>query len=78
MTPLLFAGRQGDLESARGLVDAGADVNLTSAEGSNALLLAILNGHYELAAYLLGKGSDPNAAAFRRTTGSKPSWILPV
>ena len=30
LTALIFAAREGDLESAKALVDAGADVNQTS------------------------------------------------
>ncbi len=60
-TPLLFAARQGDLDGARILLDAGANVNETSSEG-NALLVATLRGHVPLAIFLLDQGADPNAA----------------
>ena len=62
LTPLLFAARQGSLESARMLVEIGADVNLTDPEGTSAVLLAIINGHYDVAGFLLDKGADPNLA----------------
>ena len=61
-TPLLFAARQGDLASARLLVAAGADVNDTPPSGTSALVVAAHSGHGELAAWLLAKGADPNAA----------------
>ena len=61
-TPLLFAARQGDLASARLLLAAGADVNDTAPAGTSALVVAAHSGHGELAAWLLGKGADPNAA----------------
>jgi uncharacterized protein len=35
-------------------------VNLTMADGTSALVIAIINAHYELAAFLLEKGADPN------------------
>ena len=60
-TPLLFAARQGALDSARALVAAGADVNERGPRGSNALLIATRNYHYELAAFLVARGADPNA-----------------
>ena len=62
LTPLLFAARQGSLESARVLVEAGADVNVTDPEGTSAVVSAIINGHYDLAGLLLEKGTDPNLA----------------
>ena len=61
-TALLFAARNGDVESARVLVDAGADVNDTAAAGASALVIAAHSGHGQLAIYLLEEGADPNAA----------------
>lgn len=61
-TPLLFAARQGDVESARLLLDAGADVNETASEGASVLVVASFSGHGKLAAFLLDRGADPNAA----------------
>jgi uncharacterized protein len=37
-------------------------VNLTAPDGATALVLAIINAHYDLAAVLLEKGADPNVA----------------
>jgi ankyrin len=62
MTPLLFAARSGDVESARILVDAGADKNETLPDGTPALTLAAYSGHTGVATLLLEKGADPNAA----------------
>ena len=61
-TPLLFAARSGDLESARQLVDAGADVHDTAPDGNTALVIAAHSGHGSLAAFLLDEGAEPNAA----------------
>ena len=61
-TPILFAARQGDLEAARHLVAAGADVNDTAAVGTSALVVAAHSGHTGLALFLLDHGADPNAA----------------
>ena len=60
LTALIFAARQGDLETARILVDAGANVNQTSRYGWTPLLTATQNRHYRLAAYLLAHGANPN------------------
>ncbi|MXY25542.1 MAG: ankyrin repeat domain-containing protein [Acidobacteria bacterium] len=62
-TALLFAVRAGDLESARLLVDAGADVDDADAWGVSAVTLAAHGGHNELLAFLLERGADPGAAA---------------
>jgi len=59
----LFAVRAGHIETARVLLDAGADINEKLPDGSSALLLAILNAHYEAATFLVYRGADPNAAA---------------
>lgn len=61
-TALMYAARQGSLEAARALADAGADLNLTDPDGTTALVLAILNGHVDTAAMLAEKGADPNIA----------------
>jgi ankyrin len=61
-TPLLFAARSGDTESARLLLAAGANVNDTLPEGMSALVVAAHSGHGETAALLLEKGANPDAA----------------
>jgi ankyrin repeat protein len=60
-TPLLFAARVGDLESAKLLVGAGADVNEADAWGISAVTLAAHPGFTDVVAFLLDKGADPNA-----------------
>jgi uncharacterized protein len=62
-TPLLFAARQGTLESVQLLVAAGADVNDVAPEGTSALVVAAHSGHSAVGTFLLEKGADPNAAA---------------
>jgi ankyrin repeat protein len=59
-TPLLFAARVGDLPSAKLLVEARADVNVTAPYGTTALVVAAHGGHGEVAEFLLEKGADPN------------------
>jgi uncharacterized protein len=60
MTALHYASRDGNLQMARVLVDAGADLQRPAANGTRPLLAAIINNHIELALYLLEKGADPN------------------
>jgi uncharacterized protein len=62
LTALVFAARQGSLDSARVLVEAGADVNQTTRYGWTPLLTAVQNRHYRLASYFLDHGADPNRA----------------
>jgi ankyrin repeat protein len=64
MTALLFAARDGHMEAARALVEAGADVNDPGAgEKIPPLVMAIANGHYDLAKYLLDHGADATRAS---------------
>jgi ankyrin repeat protein len=59
-TPLHFAAQQGDIESARILLEAGAEVNAPHPEHGSALIIAIASGHEALARFLLEQGADPN------------------
>lgn len=59
-TPLMYAARQGSLEAARVLVDAGADKNALDPDRSTPAIIATINGHYDVAAMLVEKGADPN------------------
>jgi ankyrin repeat protein len=61
MTALHFAARQGALEAVRALVDEpGFDINRADPDGATALIYATVNGHYDLARFLLDHGADPN------------------
>lgn len=62
LTPLLFATREGDLETVKVLLAAGAKVNETSEFGWTALLVAAQNRYYKLGVYLLEHGANPNIA----------------
>jgi len=61
-TPLLFAAQAGDLESVRILLAAGARANDATPEAGSALVLATMNGHENVAHFLLDQGADPNIA----------------
>jgi ankyrin repeat protein len=61
-TPLMYAARDGAVEAASALADAGADLNLIDPEGTTALVRAIVNVHYDVAGVLLEHGADPNVA----------------
>lgn len=57
-TALDFAAQQGDLESAKILVEAGADINAPHPEHGGALIIAIASGHEDLSRYLVEQGAD--------------------
>ena len=57
----MYAARQGAFEAARTLADAGAD-STSDPDGTTALIVAIINVHYDLAAMLLEHAADPNLA----------------
>jgi ankyrin repeat protein len=61
-TALMFAVRVGDLDSAKLLVAAGANVNDADAWAVSATTLAAHSGFRDLVKFLLDKGADPNAA----------------
>ena len=60
LTALVFAAREGDIESARHLLDAGADVNQTTEYGWTPLLAAVNNRNYQLAKLLVDRGANVN------------------
>ncbi|HUG90340.1 MAG TPA: ankyrin repeat domain-containing protein [Planctomycetaceae bacterium] len=62
LTPLVFAAREGDIESAKVLIEAGADVNQVTEYGWSPLLTATNNRNYELGAMLIERGADVNIA----------------
>jgi ankyrin repeat protein len=66
-TALLFAARVGDVESARMLLAAGANVNDALPDGAHALTVAAHSGQGAVAMLLLEKGADPNAAVIGYT-----------
>jgi ankyrin repeat protein len=75
-SPILFAARAGDLESARALLAAGADVNDAAPDGMSVLVVAVVRGHSQLAIELLERGANPNsdAAGFTALHWASGSW----
>lgn len=60
-TALHYAVRDGQIDAARRLLDAGTDIDrVTAGDGSSPLLVAVINGNYDLARELLARGADPN------------------
>src|SRR5438105_358286 len=60
LTALHFAAREGCGECARALAEAGADLDASDPDNVSPLLTSILNGHFDLAAFLINKGANVN------------------
>ena len=75
MTALLHAAREGHVESARMLLDGGANIDQVSGgDRTSSLLMATLNGQFDLALLLVERGADPDLAA--STDGSTPLFAV--
>ena len=68
LTPLMFAARENGLESARLLVKAGADINAQSGDGKDALSLALFDGSYDVAEFLIDSHANVNQKDAQRFT----------
>jgi len=60
LTPLLFAARDGRVESVKVLLSAGADPNVVDPDRHTAAILALMNGHFDVAGALIQHGIDVN------------------
>ena len=89
-TATLFAAREGRIAAVDALIKTGADMNDALPirkrapqnapppppdPGPNVFLLAAANAHYELAAWLLDRGANPNAAPQGFTALHQVSWV---
>lgn len=60
-TALHYVARQGHIATALLLLDGGADVDqLSGGDQSSPLLVAVINGNYDLAKMFIERGADPN------------------
>ena len=74
LTPLLHAVRQGHKAAAEVLLEGGADIDQPSAgDATTPLLMAAVNGQFDLALWLIGRGADPNAAS---SAGATPLFAV--
>jgi ankyrin repeat protein len=63
LTALHYAARQGHRAGVAALVKAGANVNRVSdSDRTSPMLIAVSNGHFDVARLLLDNGADPNLA----------------
>lgn len=74
LTALHHAVRQGNVASALALIDGGADINAPMlSDSTTPLLLAAVNGQYDMAMALVKKGANPKLAS---TAGLTPLYAV--
>ncbi|MDA1081665.1 MAG: ankyrin repeat domain-containing protein [Gemmatimonadetes bacterium] len=74
LTALMLAIRDGHTETVRALLDGGANIDQASAADSTTpLLLATINGHYDIAKMLVARNADPNLAS---NAGATPLYAV--
>jgi len=73
MTALLYAARDGHLDSVKLFVAAKVDVNQPEANGVAPLLMAITNAHFDVAEFLLAHGASVNTPDW---WGRTPLWSV--
>ena len=88
LTPLLHAIRQGHQEAVDVLLDADVDINQPAGDGTTPLLMAAINGQFDIAMKLIAKGANPNIvsdagasalfAVLERKWAPKASYAHPI
>ncbi len=64
LTALLHAAREGHQASVMALLDAGADINqVSTGDHTSPMLIATINGHFDLALEMLERGADAEIAS---------------
>jgi uncharacterized protein len=71
MSPLLYAARDGRIDSAKVLLAAGAEIEHPDANGITPLLMAITNNHVEMARFLIDRGANVKVVDWY---GRTPLW----
>ena len=79
-SPLIAAARNGDIDTAKVLLAAGARVDDTGVDDAHALPYAIVAGQSAFAHFLLEQGADPNGAidgvtALHAASGPVDTWL---
>jgi ankyrin repeat protein len=66
---LQFAAREGFVDTAKALIDGGANVNqVNPGDGTTPLLTAIINGNFDLAMYFVERAADVSQASANGVT----------
>ena len=79
-SPLIAAAKNGDIETAKVLIAAGARVDDTGSDSTHLLTYAIVVGQSAFAHFLLEQGVDPNGTidgvtALHAASGSVDTWL---
>jgi ankyrin repeat protein len=59
-TPLMYAARENAVAAGQALIELGAQLDVQDPDGTTALVIAIINAHYEFANMIVAAGADPN------------------
>ena len=74
LSAIHLAAREGHAATVRALLDGGVPIDLPSAaDHTTPMLVAAINGHFDLVAELLARGADPNAAS---DAGATPLYAV--
>ncbi len=60
MSEFQFTAREGEIGTAKVMLDGGVDINYPDIDGTSAIVVAIMNKRYTFAKFLLDRGADPN------------------
>ena len=79
-SPLIAAARNGDIETAKVLLAAGARVDDRGVDGAHPLAYAVIVGQSAFAHFLLERGADPNGevdgvTALHAAAGPVGTWL---
>jgi len=58
LTPMLFAAREGCVDCVKVLIGAGADPNIVDPDQYSPLVMALINGHFDVAGALIDAGAN--------------------
>jgi ankyrin repeat protein len=82
-TPLMYAARDGAMKAGKVLLDRGAAIDAVDPDGTTALVLAIINYHFDFASMLIDHKANPNladstgmAALFAAVDMSSLPWMF--
>ena len=74
LSAIHLAAREGHAATVMALLDGGVDIDLPSAaDGTTPMLMAAINGYFDLVATLLARGADPNLAS---DAGAAPLYAV--
>lgn len=73
-TALLLAVREGNVEAIDALLDGGANINqVSTGDHTSPMLMAAINGHYDIVMLLLKRGGNPNLVS---DAGAAPLYAV--